>query len=54
MMLNKPAYTLMVTGEPWKRQTHKSVKPMRELTQEEKENVYEFFVSKYRFRDRQR
>lgn len=42
------SFSLMITGEPWKRDSHKSTKPLHELSIEERNNIFNFFRNKYK------
>jgi hypothetical protein len=41
--LDKPSFSLMITGKPWKRESPKSDYKMRELDNEEKRLIFDHF-----------
>ena len=45
--LDKPSFSLMVTGKPWKREVPKSDYKMRELNAEEKRVIFDEFRNLY-------
>jgi hypothetical protein len=45
--LDKPSFSLMVTGKPWKRESPKSDHKMRELNAEEKRAIFDQFRNLY-------
>ena len=42
------SFSLMITGEPWERESHKSTKTLNELNDQEKENILKFFKNFYK------
>ncbi|TSC83275.1 MAG: Uncharacterized protein G01um101419_105 [Parcubacteria group bacterium Gr01-1014_19] len=45
--LDKPAFSLLITGTPWGRSAPKSDKPLQPLPKEKKEEIISFFREKY-------
>jgi hypothetical protein len=45
--INELSYSLMVTGTPWERESHKSTKKLSPLIPIEKEQILEFFKNYY-------
>lgn len=45
--VNESSFSLMITGEPWIRESHKSTKQLSELSVTEKNNIFKFFRDKY-------
>jgi hypothetical protein len=46
--LGQPTFSLMVTGSPWTRTSHKSEKPLHPLSAEQREEIFRFFRERYR------
>ena len=46
--IGEPAMTLMVTGNPYGRWAPKSEKPLRELSEVQKREIFDFFTSAYK------
>lgn len=46
--IGKSSFSLMITGEPWVRESHKSTKHLLELSVTEKHNIFGFFRNKYK------
>lgn len=42
------SFSLMITGEPWQRESHKSTKTLYELSLEEKKHILDFFRNIYK------
>ncbi len=45
--LDKPSFSLMITGKPWKRESPKSDYKMRELHEDEKRIIFDHFRELY-------
>lgn len=41
------SFSLMITGEPWQRESHKSTKTLHELSVEERNKIFTFFKTIY-------
>lgn len=46
--LDKPSFSLMITGTPWKRESPKSPYPLRELYEDEKLIIFQEFEKHYK------
>lgn len=45
--IHEPTYTLMITGNPWKRESPKSSYKLQELSKEAREHLFEVFKKYY-------
>lgn len=45
--IGESSFSLMITGEPWVRESHKSTKTLNELSVTEKEHILQFFKHYY-------
>lgn len=45
--IKEASYSLMITGEPWERQSHKSTKTLNKLSEQQENEILQFFQIKY-------
>ena len=45
--IEESSFSLMISGEPWNRESHKSSKSLRELSNTEKDKILNFFKNIY-------